>query len=32
LNAVNVQAYFYFIHNETNIVQEGEVYIIENVN
>ena len=32
LNAVNVQAYFYFIHNETNIVQEGEVYILENVN
>lgn len=32
LNAVNVQAYFYFIHSESNIMEEGEVYILQNIN
>lgn len=32
LNAINVQAYFYFIHSDSNLIEEREVYILQNVN
>lgn len=32
IKAIELPAYFYYVHTEQNLIVEGEVYILQNVN